>query len=139
MWVSRTGADGILDDSGVKEALPRYVDVVKKKAYPKFMIADSFEYRYSRGDSTESLWGIHDAMLDGFKEVQEGTKRKPKAATRSFLALKTLIAHRVILWSREELLHVLGVPSHGRRAGACSIGNRVHGRLQHQVYPLSEL
>lgn len=96
MWVSRPGADGVLDSPGVREALPRYVDVVRKRAYPKFMITDSYECRYGRGDSTESLWEVHDAMLGSFREVQEGTKRKPKQEVRSFLALKTLIAHRIM-------------------------------------------
>jgi len=96
MRVSRRGSDGILDEPGVKEALPRYVDVVRKKTYPKFMIADSYECRYGRGDSTERLWEVHDAMLEGFKEAQDGTKKKPKPAVRSFLSLKTLIAHRIM-------------------------------------------
>ncbi len=72
MWVSRPSADGVLDSLGVREALPRYVDVVRKRAYPKCMIADSYECRYGRGDPTESLWEVHDAMLGGFKEIQEG-------------------------------------------------------------------
>ncbi len=96
MWVSRPSADGVLDSLGVREALPRYVDVVRKRAFPKFMIADSYECRYDRGDSTKKLWEVHNAMLEGFLEVQEGTKRKPNAVVRSFLALKTLIAHRVM-------------------------------------------
>lgn len=97
MWrVDRPDAKGILDDPGVQDALPRYVDIVRKKAYPKFMIADSYEGRFSRADSTEQLWELHDAMLEGFKEVQDSTKKKPKKVQRSFLELKALIAHRVM-------------------------------------------
>ncbi len=48
MWsVGRPDAKGILDDPGVKEALPRYIDVVRKKAYPKFMIAGAYSGKFS--------------------------------------------------------------------------------------------
>ena len=94
MWsVGRPDAKGILDDPGVKEALPRYIDVVRKKAYPKFMIADAYSGKFSRADSTEHLWEIHDAMLEGFKAQDP---KKPKKVNRSFLELKALIAHRVM-------------------------------------------
>ena len=46
MRVSRLGADGVLDSLGVREALPRYVDVVRKRAYPMFMISNSYESSY---------------------------------------------------------------------------------------------
>ena len=94
MWsVDRQDAKGILDDPGVSEALPRYVDVVRRKAYPMFILADSYGGGFSRGDSTEHLWEIHDAMLDGFKGFEP---KKPKKVNRSFLELKSLIAHRVM-------------------------------------------
>lgn len=94
MWrVGRPNARGILNDPGVREALPRYIDVVKGDAFPRFMIADSVEVEYSRTESTENQWMLHDAILEDFKV--EGSK-KPKRVDKSFLALKTLLAHRLM-------------------------------------------
>ena len=95
MWRGREDARGILDDPGVRDILPRYVDIVKGKAYPNFMIADSFEGRFRRSDSTERLWEIHDAMLEGFKSAQDSSRR-PKKVLRSFLELKSLLSHRIM-------------------------------------------
>ncbi len=87
---------GILDDSGVKTALPRYIDVVKRRSFPKFMIADSYEVDYTQNQTTEKLWMTHDTMLEGFNEVQESTRGRPVRRDKSFLSLKTHIAHRMM-------------------------------------------
>ena len=95
MWRGRADAKGILEDLGVREALPRYLEIVKGKSHPNYLIADSFEGRYRRSNTTEELWESHDAMLEGFKSVQD-TSKKPKKVPRSFLELKSLLAHRVM-------------------------------------------
>ncbi len=88
MWRGRADAKEILDDPGVREALPRYVEIVRGKAYPKYLIADSYEGRFRRSNTTEELWEIHEAMLEGFKSTE--SSRKPKKVPRSFLELKLL-------------------------------------------------
>ena len=96
MWrVSRPDASGILNDPGVVAALPRYVEVVRKKKDPKFMITSSLRVGFDRADSTDRLWELHDVILDGFKEIQESTNN-PKKVNKSFLELKTLLAHRIM-------------------------------------------
>ncbi|MCW4013860.1 MAG: radical SAM protein [Candidatus Bathyarchaeota archaeon] len=96
MWTTRPDAKGILDLPGVQTALPRYVDVVKGKKYPKYMIAQSIEAQYSRRDSTETLWEKHDQLLETYNETETNIKRKPRKTTNSFHDLKILLAHRLM-------------------------------------------
>ena len=97
MWrISRPGSGGILDDPGVKAALPRYVEIVKGKKYPKFQLAQSMPVEYSRRAETGELWNIHDNQLEHFHEYQENQEKKPKKTEKSFLDLKTLLAHRIM-------------------------------------------
>ncbi len=97
MWrVSRPDIDGILDDPGVKAALPRYVEIVRGKKYPKFLLAQSMPSEYSRRAETEELWTIHDNQLQQFHEYQETQKKKPKKTDHSFLDLKILLAHHIM-------------------------------------------
>ena len=92
MWrASRPDTRGILDTPGVQEALPRYVEVIRGKKYPKYMIADSYRGGFSRADSPERLWELHDVMLDTFKETQESTTKKPKKVTKSLFRNLILI------------------------------------------------
>jgi putative pyruvate formate lyase activating enzyme len=97
MWrVSRPDTRGILDTPGVKAALPRYVDIVRGKKYPKFLLAQSMPTEFSRRAETDTLWNIHDQQLEAFQDHQENTKKKPKKTERSLLDLKTLLAHRIM-------------------------------------------
>ena len=97
MWrTSRPDSIGILDTPGVKTALPRYVDIVKGKKLPKFLIAKSMPVEFSRRDETEDLWKTHDSSLERFQEFQESYKKKPKKTEKSFLDLKILLAHRLM-------------------------------------------
>ena len=96
MWrVSRPDATGILDTTGVQAALPRYIDIVRGKKYPKFQIAQSIQVDFSRRAETDILWNIHDSTFEKFQEHQENIK-KPKKAEKSFLDLKILLAHRIM-------------------------------------------
>ncbi|TRO52251.1 radical SAM protein [Candidatus Bathyarchaeota archaeon] len=95
--VSRSGAGGSLDHPGVLAALPRYVDIVQGKKYPKYMIAQSLPVDFSRRNTPEELWSIHDSQLEGFQEYEKGVKRKPKRAERNLLELKILLAHQLML------------------------------------------
>ena len=95
MWrVSRPDAVGILDIPGVQAVLPRYVEIVRGKKYPKFQIANSVKVDFIRRADTDTLWKIHDTTLEKIQEYQENTK--PKKAVKSFLDLKILLAHRIM-------------------------------------------
>jgi putative pyruvate formate lyase activating enzyme len=99
MFLGRHDARGALKDPGVVKALPRYVDVVSKKSYAKYMIAKSYQVDYRRGDETEELWKVHDSLLTGFKDYQDKmdqSKHRPKTNIHSFMSLKVLLAHRVV-------------------------------------------
>ena len=97
MWrVSRPDSMGILDTPGVKTALPRYVDIVKGKKYPKFLLAQSMLTEFSRRAETEELWNINDQQLEAFQDYQDSIKKKPKKVEHSFLDLKILLAHSIM-------------------------------------------
>jgi putative pyruvate formate lyase activating enzyme len=97
MWrISRPDSIRVLNNPNVKTALPRYVDIVKGKKFPNYLIAQSIPVDYSRNAEAGELWKIHDQNLETFKYQQEKTKKKLKKADSSFLNLKTLIAHRIM-------------------------------------------
>jgi putative pyruvate formate lyase activating enzyme len=99
MWLTRPDARGILDDSGVVRALPRYVDVVRKKKHAKHLIDKAVEAKFSRRDPVETLWETHDSLLVGYREVQasyDASGRKPKKVDGSWYDLKVLLGHRLM-------------------------------------------
>ncbi|MFH0849686.1 MAG: radical SAM protein [Candidatus Bathyarchaeota archaeon] len=99
MWLTRPDAEGILSDSGIYEALPRYVNIVAKKNYAKYLVAKAVPAKYRRRDETEALWGLHRELMEEYKAVEadyDARKRKPKPVEPSLLGLKTLIAHRMM-------------------------------------------
>lgn len=94
MWRSKSG--GKLDDLGVKQAMPRYVDVVRKRKYPKYMIAKSIPAKYNRRADTEELWETHQSLLKELQNTQEEVTKRPKKKDKSLLDLKILLAHRIM-------------------------------------------
>ncbi|MFH2111944.1 MAG: radical SAM protein [Candidatus Bathyarchaeota archaeon] len=99
MWLTRPDAKGILSDPGVREALPRYVDIVNKRRYAKYLIAKAVPAKYSRRDETEALWELHRGLLEEYRAIEadyDAKGRKPKPVEPNFLELKTLIAHRIM-------------------------------------------
>ena len=94
--VSRPGSGGALDDPGVRAALPRYVDIVNGKKYPKYLIAQSMPTEYSRRADLDDLWGIHDSELERYHDYEESIKKKPRKTERSFLDLKIQLAHTIM-------------------------------------------
>lgn len=122
MWrVSRPDARDILNDPGVKEVLPRYVDIVRGKKYPKYQIAQSIPAPFNRGTETRELWSIHDSILEDFKELQERVKKKPKKKNKSFMDLKILLAHRLMQSCRFCVRNCAADRLHGER-GYCGAG-----------------
>lgn len=99
MYFGRPDAGGALNKQGVLKALPRYVDVVNKKRYARYLLAKSYQADYRRSDETDVLWKIHDSLLSEFKEFQkqiDQSSRKPRSITRSFMGLEVLLAHKVV-------------------------------------------
>ena len=99
MWLTRPDARGILDDPGVVHALPRYVDVVRKKKHAKHLIDKAVEAEFSRRDPVETLWDTHDHLLASYKDVQDSydaSGRKPKKVDGSWYDLKVLLGHRLM-------------------------------------------
>ncbi|HUV34482.1 MAG TPA: radical SAM protein, partial [Candidatus Desulfaltia sp.] len=99
MWLTRPDAKGILSDPGVREALPRYVDIVNKRRYAKYLIARAVPAKYSRRDETEALWELHRGLMEEYKAIEadyDAKGRKPRPVEPSLLGLKTLLAHRVM-------------------------------------------
>jgi putative pyruvate formate lyase activating enzyme len=94
--VSRPGSGRALDDPGVRAALPRYVDIVNGKKYPKYLIAQSMPAEYSRRAHLDDLWGIHDSQLERYHDYEEDIKKKPRKTERSFLDLKIQLAHTIM-------------------------------------------
>lgn len=99
MWIIRRNGYEILDEVKVKAVLPRYIDVVRKKKYAKYLLAKTYPIHFKRTEPTEKLWEKHDSNLKSFESYQnefDESNKKPKTINGSFLRLKALIAHRVI-------------------------------------------
>ena len=99
MWLTRPDARGILSDPGVRAALPRYVDIVAKKRYAKYLVAKAMPAGFSRSDETEALWGSHSGFMEEYRALEgdyDTKGRKPRPAEPSLLSLKTLLAHRMM-------------------------------------------
>ncbi|MFW6109073.1 MAG: radical SAM protein [archaeon] len=94
MWRSKRG--GKLDDPSVKQAMPRYVDVVSKRKYPKYMIAKSIPAKYNRRADKKELWETHQSLLKEFQNTQEDVTKRPKKRDKSLLDLKILLAHQIM-------------------------------------------
>lgn len=99
MWISRPDRYGIFSDPKVKEMLSRYIDVVRKRKYAKYLICKTIGADFSRSDLTETLWKKHSKLLDKFVEYQadlDESNGKPKNVINSFLDLKIFLALRMI-------------------------------------------
>jgi putative pyruvate formate lyase activating enzyme len=99
MWLTRPDARGALSDPGVKEALPRYVDIVGKRRYAKHLVAKAIAAKYSRRDEMDALWMLHGSLMDQYRALEadfDAKGRKPKPVEPSLMSLKTLLAHRMM-------------------------------------------
>lgn len=99
MWLTRPDAKGILSYPGVREALPRYVDIVSKRRHAKYLITKAVLAKFSRREETEALWELHKGLMEEYKAIEadyDAKGRKPKPVEPSLLGLKTLLAHRVL-------------------------------------------
>lgn len=97
MWRQRrSDSNGILDNLGVKTAIPRYVEVVKGKKYPKYRIAQTLSADFSGKFEVEKLWEIHDFNLEKFIDYEKITYQLPKIVKKNFLELKILLAQHLM-------------------------------------------
>ena len=131
IWVLlRPDAASALENPKVLSALPRYVDVVKKRRIAKFLISRMVPADYSEDSSMESLWMIHKKALVNEAELEEsldkgrlkiGDLQPPK---RSLLHLKNLLGRKILescmLCERRCMKNRLG-----RELGYCRVGEEM--------------
>jgi len=122
MWrVLRPDAQDALEDPGVRAALPRYVDIVKGRRGPRFLVSRSIEVEYSRRDDVERLWEIHDAAIEVFEAGKDGKRRPVKGGKGSLYDLKRLLAHRMMESCNFCVRNCMADRFHGER-GYCGAG-----------------
>ncbi len=89
-----------LRDSRVRDSLPHYVAILEGKRFPKFITLKKTSVTFSKDDSTEKLWGLHNKLL--INHLAEGKTRDPESKSNphktgsSFLDLKAELAHRIL-------------------------------------------
>jgi uncharacterized Fe-S radical SAM superfamily protein PflX len=63
MWRLRPDALTVLDEELAKRTLERYFAVMQNEKPAKFMIAKKLAAKFTKHESTQSLWQKHDALL----------------------------------------------------------------------------
>jgi putative pyruvate formate lyase activating enzyme len=96
MWRYRRPTSDRLDNLGVKKSLPRYIEIIRGKKSPKYLISQSLPADFSERSEIEKLWKIHDLLLEQLFDYQEIKKKPLKKAEKNFLDLKILIASRLM-------------------------------------------
>ncbi|MBM3292212.1 radical SAM protein [Candidatus Bathyarchaeota archaeon] len=94
MW--RATFQDVFNDEGVKIALPRYIEILKGKKLPKYIIDRQYPALYTKEMPLTELWKIHQKMLKNYPEFEAKTIDKKSALDSSFLSLKSDIAERII-------------------------------------------
>ncbi len=103
MWaILRPDARAVLKDKNARASLARYFAVMQNDKVAKFMVARKLVAHFSKGDSTEKLWMIHDRLLKEFCRLEEtidshqASFEDLKTPSQSFLDLKIEIANRIL-------------------------------------------
>jgi len=103
MWaVWRPDAAAVLGDKRVKQGLARYLDVMQDVKPAKFMIAKKLSANFSREDSLEHLWTLHDKLTDEFYQLEKQVDTRQtsleelETPEKSYLDLKVEIANRIL-------------------------------------------
>jgi len=103
MWaVWRPDAAAVLGDKRVRQGLARYLDVMQDQKPAKFMIAKKLPANFSREDSLEHLWTLHDKLTDEFYQLEKQIDTRQTSLERletlekSYLDLKVEIANRIL-------------------------------------------
>ena len=72
LWMLlRPDSLAVLKDENCRKSLARYFDVIQNKRYANFKIAKSFPAEFSREDSINDLWRLHEKLTKEFYEFRE--------------------------------------------------------------------
>ena len=95
MW-HRLGSS--LDDPAVIKALPRYVDIVKRKKMAKFIIDKAILADFDVNFAGDKLWALHDRLLQRYPSFEADFDRgiEHKEASKSFLDLKAELGRGIM-------------------------------------------
>jgi len=103
MWeIWRPDAKAVLADRKSRASLQRYFAVMEDDTLAKFLIARKLPAEFSKEDSMEQLWSLHDRVAMEFSQLEKDLdmrlKRLDELETpqKSFLDLKTEIANRIL-------------------------------------------
>jgi len=103
MWaVWRPDAAAVLGDKRVRQGLARYFDVMQDQKPAKFMIAKKLSANFSREDSLEHLWTLHDKFTDKYYQLEkkidtcQTSLEELETPEKSYLDLKIEIANRIL-------------------------------------------
>jgi len=102
LWMLlRPDSLAVLKDENCRKSLARYFDVIQNKRYANFKIAKSFPAEFSREDSINDLWRLHEKLTKEFyefrEEVDEGKLNiESIESPLSYLDLKIEIAERIL-------------------------------------------
>ncbi len=102
MWrIPRPDAVTVLEDKGAKKSLRRYFAVLQNEKLAKFILTKKLPADFTKTDSLTKLWNEHAKITSkfcSFEQEVDNTKNFAKISTpsKSYLDLKTEIAHRII-------------------------------------------
>ncbi|MEM3010711.1 MAG: radical SAM protein [Candidatus Bathyarchaeia archaeon] len=103
MWsFLRPDAITVLKDKKARESLARYFNVMENKTPAKFLIAKKLPANFSKDDSTEELWQLHEKTTREYHVLEREIDAKQKnlenmeTPTQSYLDLKIEIAKRIL-------------------------------------------
>jgi len=104
MWaVWRPDAGAVLGDKRARQGLARYFDVMQDQKPSKFMIAKKLSANFTREDSLEHLWTLHDKLTDEYYQLEKQqidtgqiSLEELETPKKSYLDLKVEIANRIL-------------------------------------------
>ncbi len=103
MWtVWRPDAFTVLKDKRARQSLSRYFAVMENDKPAKFMIAKKLPANFSKEDSLEKLWALHDRLTSEYYQLEKELDIRQKSLEeletpkKSYLDLKITIAKRIL-------------------------------------------
>ena len=88
------------NNSKVQKALPRYINIVENNVQAQFLIARSIPVEYNLTDSTETLWKIHNNILEKnpelLKQLDSGVQPIKQVTDKSYFDLKLELGRRIM-------------------------------------------
>jgi putative pyruvate formate lyase activating enzyme len=129
MWaLLRPDAISVLEEPRVRKALFRYVEILRGKRKPKFIVSKSIPVSFNVGDSTENLWALHNKILEewpSYESIMEKSSREINShLQQSFLDLKIELAKR-ILKNCHFCPRRCGIDRTAGKLGWCRLGHKL--------------